>query len=162
MQRPRPIVPGDSIEDFDCGNEDLNQWLLTRAVANEASGASRTYIIADAQKVIGYYALMAGSIANATAPGNVRRNMPDPIPVAILGRLAVATSHQNDGLGTELLHDAIKRTLWAADTLGIRALLIHAASERARTFYEHHGFQRSAVDDMTLMATLQTLRNTFG
>jgi len=162
LRRPRPISADDNLDGFDCGAEDLNLWLRHRALGNEVEGASRTFVITDQNRVIGYYALISGSIAHADAPGAIRRNMPDPIPAAILGRLAIDKAYQNDGLGGELLHDAVKRVIVAADTLGIRALLIHALSERARTFYERYGFRRSPTDEMTLMATLRALRAAFG
>jgi GNAT superfamily N-acetyltransferase len=162
MQPPRPIAPGDALDGFDCGAPELNHWLTHRALGNDLSGASRTFIIKNDDRIIGYYALSAGSIFHADATGNIRRNMPDPIPVAILARLAIDTAFQNDGLGHELLHDAVRRTLSAAETLGVRALLIHALSERARGFYEKWGFNRSPTNDLTLMASLSDLRKAFG
>ena len=161
MPAPRPISAADPLDDFDCGEEVLNLWLRQRALQNEAAGASRTFILTEGKQVIGYYTLTAGSVAHAAATGKSRRNMPDPLPVAILGRLAVARTHQRDGLGRELLRDAVLRVIGAAETLGIRAMLIHALSERARTFYERFGFQRSPLDDMTLMAVLPDLEKAF-
>lgn len=128
---------------------------------NEIEGASRTFVISENDQLIGYYALVSGSIAHAAAPGAIRRNMPDPIPVAILGRLAIAKGWQNQGLGGEMLQDAVSRVMIAADVLGIRAMLIHALSERARTFYEGYGFRRSPADEMMLMANLSVLRKAF-
>lgn len=161
MLAPRPISATDPLEDFDCGEEVLNLWLRQRALQNEAAGASRTFVLTENKQVIGYYTLTAGSVTHAVATGKARRNMPDPLPVAILGRLAVAKAHQHDGLGRELLRDAVLRVIGAAETLGIRAMLIHALSERARTFYERYGFQRSPFDDMTLMAVLPDLQKAF-
>jgi len=140
----------------------LNLWLQQRALQNEASGASRTFILENDGRIIGYYSLTVGSVAHAIAPGKIRRNMPDPLPVAILGRLAVNKAFQKDGVGRDLLQDAVVRVVRAAETLGIRALLIHALSERARGFYERYGSQRSQFDEMTLMATLPDLQKAFG
>ena len=92
--------------------------------------------------------------AQATAAGRVRRNMPDPVPVMVLGRLAVDRAYQGRGLGEGLLRDAILRTLQAAELGGIRAILVHAISEEAKRFYERHGFVASPVDPMTLMITV--------
>lgn len=161
MQAPRPIAVTDALDEFDCGAETLNFWLRQRALQNEVSGASRTFVVEDSGRIIAYYTLTAGSVAHAIAPGKIRRNMPDPLPVAILGRLAVDNTFQNDGLGRDLLRDAVIRVVHAAETLGIRALLIHALSERARGFYERYGFQRSPFDEMTLMATLPDLQAAF-
>ncbi|MDI7774147.1 GNAT family N-acetyltransferase [Asticcacaulis sp. EMRT-3] len=161
MHRPRPISPDDALEDFDCGADDLNHWLKARAYGNELAGASRTFVIEQDGRVIGYYALTAGSILHADAAGNIRRNMPDPVPAAILARLAIDKAFQNDGLGREMLQDAVRRTISAAETLGVRAMMVHALSERARGFYETCGFKRSPTHDMTLMATLSDLRKAF-
>jgi len=128
---------------------------------NEVSGASRTFVVEDEGRIIAYYTLTAGSVAHAIAPGKIRRNMPDPLPVAILGRLAVDNTFQSAGIGRDLLRDAVVRVVRAAETLGIRALLIHALSERARGFYERYGFQRSPFDEMTLMATLPDMQMAF-
>lgn len=161
MQAPRPIAVTDALDDFDCGEGTLNLWLKQRALQNEVSGASRTFVVEDEGRIIAYYTLTAGSVAHAVAPGKIRRNMPDPLPVAILGRLAVDKAFQSAGIGRDLLRDAVIRVVRAAETLGIRALLIHALSERARGFYERYGFQRSPFDEMTLMVTLPDLQAAF-
>jgi GNAT superfamily N-acetyltransferase len=104
--------------------------------------------------VVGYYALAVGAVARVHAPGRVRRNMPDPVPVMVLGRLAVHKDYQGRKVGRALLRDAVLRTLQAADIAGIRAILVHAISERARKFYEESGFIGSPMDPMTLMITV--------
>lgn len=104
---------------------------------------------------MGYYPLAAGSVVRAEATGRTRRSMPDPVPVMVIGRLAVDSTYQGQGLGRVLLRDAVLRTLQAADIAGIRALLVHAISEEARGFYERWGFQPSPIDPMTLMVTMQ-------
>lgn len=95
IQAPQPINPDHKSDDFDSGNADLNEWLKKRALKNEASGASRTYVVTVAQSVIAYYCLANGSVVNATAPGKVRRNIPAQIPVMVIGRLAYSTSSRN-------------------------------------------------------------------
>ncbi len=151
---PEHLTPEHEVSAFDCGVPELNDWLKKRALANEESGASRTYVVCSAGKVVGYYALATGSVALAKAPGRVRRNMPDPLPVMILARLAVERSWQGRDIGRSLLRDAILRTLQAAEIGGIRAILVHAISGDAKRFYERCGFSPSPVDPMTLMVTI--------
>lgn len=124
-------------------------------MANHISGASRTFVVADQDsRVYGYYAIAAGAVAHQLATGAVRRNMPDPIPVMVLARLAVDRSAQGSKLGGALLQDAVKRALVVAQNTGVRALLVHALHDRAKSFYEHYGFQASPANPMTLMLRL--------
>jgi predicted N-acetyltransferase YhbS len=135
----------------------LDDWLRRRALANQESGASRTHVVAIGRRVVGYYALAAGAVAPA-ATGRVRRNMPDPVPVMVLGRLAVDVGWQGRGLGRALLCDALLRTLQAADIAGIRAILVHAIDDDARRFYQRCGFRPSPIDPLTLMITVRDAR----
>ena len=141
---------------FDSGEPALDDWLRRRALPNEARGASRTYVVCEhpGNRVVGYYCLAAGAATHALAPGSVRRNMPDPVPIIVIGRLAVDRTRQAEGLGRALLRDAILRTLQAAQIAGIRAILVHALTEGARQFYLRCGFHPSPVDPMTLMISL--------
>jgi GNAT superfamily N-acetyltransferase len=139
------------IEDFDSGNSQLDDWLKRRARKNELDGASRTYVLCVDEVAIGYYCLANGALAQTTATGKVRRNMPDPIPVMVIGRLAIDLRWQGKGIGRALLRDAILRTLQAAEIAGIRAVLVHAISEDAKQFYEKCGFTASPIDPMILM-----------
>ena len=152
---PEALNTHHILEEFDCGNDTLNEWLRRRAIKNEASGASRTYVVCHQNHVIAFYTLATGVVQCRNAPGRIRRNMPDPIPVMILGRLAVHLDWQKKGLGADLLADAVKRTLQAADIAGIRALVVHALSEEAKQFYERFGFQSSPTDPLDLMITLK-------
>lgn len=151
---PLKLSPQDDLSEFDCGEPALDEWLRRRAAQNEASGASRTYVVRAGYKAAGYYSLAVGAVAHADAPGRIKRNMPDPVPVMILGRLAVDRAFQGQGVGVGLLRDAVLRTLQAAEIAGIRALLVHAISEPAKRFYERHGFRPSPIDPMTLMITM--------
>ena len=151
---PEKLAPDHDLSSFDSGSPVLDDWLRRRAMRNQESGASRTYVIRAGQRVIGYYALAAGAVAQAVATGD-RRGMPEPVPVMVLGRLAIDARYQNCGLGRALLRDAVLRTLQAADIAGIRAILVHAISEDAKRFYERCGFRPSPVDPMTLMITLR-------
>ena len=136
----------------------LDDWLKKRARANEAAGASRTYVVCEGRQVVGYYSLAAGSVLHQIATGSVKRNMPDPVPVALLGRLAIDRRWQGRGLGLSLLRDAILRVVGAAGTIGVRAMLVHAISDEARGFYERCGFKSSPVDPMTLMTAIAEAR----
>lgn len=151
---PEHLTAAHDVSAFDCGIADLNDWLKQRALSNEESGASRSYVVCAAGRVVGYYALASGGVALVSAPGRVRRNMPNPLPVMILGRLAVDKNWHGRRVGQSLLRDAVLRTLQAAEIGGIRAILVHAISEDAKRFYERHGFSVSPVDPMTLMITI--------
>lgn len=153
-----PVLLGEThdLDRFRSGNDTLDDWLRRRARANQASGASRTYVVADGRRVVGYYCLASGALDLADAPGAVRRNMPDPIPMAVLGRLAVDDEWQGKGLGAALLQDAVLRTAQAAAILGIRGLLVHAVSDTAKAFYEHYGFTASPQHPMTLVLSLKS------
>ncbi len=148
--------------DFNSGNAELDDWLKKRAVKNEDSGASRTYVVTIEQAVIAYYCLANGSVLNTTAPGRVKRNMPESIPVMVIGRLAVDCNWQGKGIGRALVRDAILRTLQAANIAGIRAILVHAISEEAKQFYESSGFIPSPVAPMTLMVTVKDAKVALG
>lgn len=155
LSAPQPLTPAHDLRGFSCGVPTLDDWLKRRAQANQVSGASRTYVVADGEKVVAYYCLASGAIAVSDAPGAVRRNMPDPVPMAIMGRLAIDQSWQGKGLGVALLQDAVRRTVEAAGIVGIRGLLVHAISEEAKAFYEHHGFSASPTQPMTLILSLK-------
>jgi GNAT superfamily N-acetyltransferase len=151
---PEHLDKTHDLSTFESGVAALDDWLERRALANEGTGASRTYVVSSGGEVIGYYALATGAVALHTATGRTRRNMPEPIPVMVLGRLAIDKDHQGKGLGRALLRDAILRTLQAAAIGGIRAILVHAISEDAKRFYERHGFAPSLLDPLTLMITV--------
>lgn len=155
LQAPTLLTGAHDVSVFDSGVASLDDWLRRRAAANQLSGASRTYVVATPhQQVLGYYAFVSGALAAIEAPGGVKRNMPDPIPMAVLGRLAVDRSVQGKGLGVALLQDAVLRMRQAASILGIRGMLVHAISAEAQAFYEHHGFVSSATNSRTLVLSL--------
>ncbi len=148
---PEKLNSSHRIDSFDSGNNELDHWLKRRGLKNESEGASRTYVLCAGEKVIAYYCLANGAVAQTSATGRVRRNMPDPIPVMVIGRLAVDCHWQGKGIGRALLRDAILRILQAAEIAGIRAILVHAISEDAKRFYEKCGFVASPLEPMTLM-----------
>lgn len=155
---PEPLAEVHDCLDFCSGEASLDDWLKRRARANQASGASRTYVICAGRLVVGYYALASGAITMENAPGRFSRNMPNPIPVAVLARLAVDLNWQGQGLGRALFRDAARRVARAADTIGIRGIVVHAISEEAKNFYLALGFDPSPHEQMTLMVTLSDVR----
>jgi len=161
LSAPEPLADAHELADFDSGVPSLDDWLKRRARGNQGSGATRTFVAAEARRVVGYYAVASGAIGIGGAPGRFRRNMPDPIPVALLARLAVDRAWQGRGLGRALFRDCAARVVHAADTLGIRGIVAHAISEQAKTFYLAIGFAPSPVDPMTLMVTLGDVRAIF-
>jgi GNAT superfamily N-acetyltransferase len=158
VSAPAPLAPEHQLETFNSGVEPLDEWLKKRARANEAAGGSRTYVVCEDRRVVGYYSLAAGSVLRPIATRAVRRNMPDPVPVALLARFAVDQRWQGRGLGLALLRDAILRIVGAAETIGVRAVLVHAILDNARVFYEYWGFGPSPVEPMTLMIILSRKR----
>ncbi len=155
LTSPVILSPEHYIADFNCGISSLDDWLKRRANQNQVSGASRTYVVADKNRVVGYYCLASGALALGEVPNPIRRNMPDPVPMAILGRLAVDQEWHGNGLGAALLQDAVLRTMQAGGILGIRGLFVHAISEEAKTFYEYHGFIAATTQPMTLVLSLK-------
>lgn len=158
LQAPERLTPTHVVDDFNSGSQRLDDWLRRRALRNEVEGASRTYVVAQDDRVVAFYCLANGAVLQAGAPGRVRPNMPDPIPVMVLGRLAVDRRFQGQGLGRALLRDALLRTVQAAAIAAIRAILVHAKNERAGAFYERCGFLPSPIDPLTLMLPLKDAR----
>ena len=145
-------------EQFFCGVESLDVWLKRRAFKNQIQGASRTYVACQGNRVVAYYAIASGAVTCNEATGRLRRNMPDPISVVVLGRLGVDSSLHGQGLGRSLVRDAALRILQAADVIGIRGMTVQALSDDARIFYEHMGFEPSPLDPNLLMMTLADLK----
>ena len=154
---PQPLAALHLLGDFECGEPALDEWLKRRAMNNQLTGASRTFVVLDEEnRVRGYYAMAAGAVSHQMATSSVRRNMPDPVPVMVLARLAVDHRAQGLKLGASLLQDAVNRAVMVSQNAGVRALLVHALHDRAKGFYEHYGFQSSALHPMTLMLRLNT------
>jgi len=161
LRLPEPLTESHRLDAFCCGEDSLDEWLLRRAWTNQVSGASRTYVLCHGVQVVGYYALAFGSITVDNAPGRFRRNMPDPIPVAVLARLAVDRAWQEKGIGRALFRDAARRVAHASSVIGIRGIVVHAISEEARSFYVALGFDPSPREPMTLMVTLKDVEAAF-
>ena len=156
LHAPQPLTADHQLNTFKCGETSLDEWLKRRALLNQSNGASRTFVVVDeSQLVMGYYALAAGAVHHQDATRSIRQNMPGPIPVMVLARLAVDIRTQGMQLGAGLLRDAIDRSLAVANNTGVRALLVHALHERAKEFYLYFGFQASPVHPLTLMLRLK-------
>src|SRR3990167_197413 len=158
LSTPLPISIDHELLEFDSAEPSLDDWLKKRALKNQASGASRCFVLCEDKKVIGYYSLSAGAISHESAPKTMRRNMPDPLPVLLLGRLAIDRNYHNKGFGSALLRDAMIRAVSVAGDAGVFAILVHSLSEQAKRFYMSRGFVESPLQSMTLMMTLETVR----
>lgn len=157
---PELLTLHHNVNSFDCGKYSLNHWLKNKAYkTQQIGGSARTYVACKEDKqVIGYYALSTGSIHRDLAPGKVKRNMPDPIPVVILGRLAVDSTFKSRGIGTGLLKDALTRVSTAAELIGIRAVLVHVIDESTKAFYKKYGFYESPTHEQTLLLTIKEIQ----
>lgn len=152
---PESLLPDHQIHSFTCGQSVLDEWLKRRALGNQTSGASRTFVVTTSEReVMGYYALAAAAVAQLDATRYIRQNMPDPVPVMVLARLAVDARAQGMKLGVALLQDALQRCVLVSQNTGVRAMLVHALNDRARQFYEYYGFKASPAHPMTLMLRL--------
>ena len=156
---PAPITAEYELANFDSGEPSLDDWLKKRALKNHMTGASRCFVLCSDATVIGYYCLSAGAISHESAPKPMRRNMPDPLPVLLLGRLAIDKRYHNKGLGQALLRDAMLRTVNVAAETGVFAILVHAISDPAKQFYLSRGFVESPLQPMTLLMTVATIRS---
>lgn len=155
LAAPAPLSPYHDCSTFDCGNVELSEWLRQHAQDNEVTRASRCFVACEGNRVAGFYALAAGSVERRNVQGSIRRNMPDPVPAVLLGRLVVDQEWQGQGLGADLLQDATLRALRAAQEIGARVLLCHAIDANAHRFYLRHGFARSTFDPLTVMLDLR-------
>lgn len=157
---PAPIASRHQLEAFDCGKPSMDAWLRAHALANEGK-ASRTYVVCAGATdlVAGYYALAAGGIGRADLPRKLRQGIPDPVPVMVLGRLAVDRRHAGAGLGAAMLRDAMQRTLLVSRTAGVRALILHALDDEAAAFYARYGFLPFPAATRTMFLPVETLES---
>lgn len=152
---PEPLAPRHDISQFSSGVPALDAWLRGKARLNEARGGARTYVVCDGGRAVGFYSLAASAVERRRAPSRVGRGMPDPVPVILLGQLAVDEAYQGRRLGSDLLIDAMRRALAAAGVIGARAVIVQAVDERAKAFYGRFGF-RPFSDREPLMLALRT------
>jgi GNAT superfamily N-acetyltransferase len=161
LSPPAPLTDAHDLSAFDCGEPALDDWLRQRALRNE-SRFSRTYVVCGGSAVIGYYCISAGAIERGAAPGKVRRNAPDSIPVSVIGRLAVDRQFAGQGLGADLLADALQRIAIASQSIGIGAVLVHAKDDAAKAFYLRCAeFIEYPQDSRTLFLPIETVLAAF-
>lgn len=153
------LAESHSVNNFDCGQVELNQFIQKYAYQNQKANSSQTYVSIYEGVVIGYYSLAVGSVIHSQAPDRVVKGQPKhPIPVMILARLAVDRQWQHRGVGKGLLKDALKRTAQSADIAGIRALLVHAKDADVKLWYEQFNFEPSLIDPFSLFLLLKDLK----
>ena len=161
LSAPVPLLPSHDLGIFDCGEPALNDWLKQRALKNE-SRFSRTYVVCDGNRVIAYFCISAGAVERAAAPGSVRRNAPDSVPVSIIGRLAVDQGYARRGIGADMLSDALRRIAVASQSIGIGAVMVQAKDERAKRFYLACAeFQEFPEESRTLFLPIETVVASF-
>lgn len=158
LSAPEPLTGEHDVSQFSCGKESMDHWLKHIALKSQAAGGAKTYVTTVNGRVVGYYSLSAGSVSRKETTGRFRRNMPEPIPVILLGRLAVDQQYQKQGIARGLMRDAAFRVMEAAETVGIRGILVHALDDDAKDFYTALGFEFSPLDTHTLFMTIQDIR----
>jgi GNAT superfamily N-acetyltransferase len=156
LQPPVPLTTAHQVTDFDCGVDSLNEWLCKRAWKNQVIDVSRTFVICDGESVIGYYCLSSAAISRVEMPKGKQRNMPDPIPAALIGRLAVDRRYQGKKIGVSLLQDAIFRIITASQSIRVAYILVHALENTAKCFYEINGFVAIPDRPLTLFLPVAT------
>jgi GNAT superfamily N-acetyltransferase len=148
-----------NVEQFTCGQPELDRFLIRHALQAQQSNSSQTYVAVSGSEVVGFYTIVAGEAQHAQAPERVVKGMPrHPIPLLVLARLAVHTKAQGHGIGSGLLLDALGRTLQVADVIGVRALAVHAKDDRAIAFYRHFGFTPSPSDERHMFMIIKDIR----
>jgi predicted N-acetyltransferase YhbS len=156
LQPPVPLISTHLVTDFDCGVDSLNEWLNKRAWKNQVLGVSRTFVVCDGEIVIGYYCLSSAAIDRIELPKSKQRNMPDPIPSVLIGRLAVDLRYQGRKIGVSLLQDALCRIITASQSIGVAYILVHALDDGAKRFYETKGFVAIPERPLTLFLPVAT------
>ena len=162
LTAPVPLTSTHDPGPFVCGEESLDRWLKERALKAEGTHSARTYVVCEESRVVGYYCLATGALVRSSAPKALQRNMPDPLPVMVLGRLAIDQNYQGIGLGEALLRDAILRTVGVAQQAGIVALIAHAISPEAKQFYLRNEFQESLIEEMTVLLPIRKIYQELG
>jgi GNAT superfamily N-acetyltransferase len=159
LRAPEPLGAHHRLEGFDCGKAALNDWLLRHARQAQGSGSARTFVVAEDDRVAGYFSLTVGQVDTLEAPDRIRKGMGQyPVPVVILARLAVARQDQRRGISIGMLQDAIRRTLLIAEQAGIRAMLTHPIDAEATRFYTRFGFIASPLQEQQLLLLLKDAR----
>jgi GNAT superfamily N-acetyltransferase len=156
LSPPSAITSGHDLTQFHCGKEPLDDWLRFRALKNEGR-SSRTYIVSQGRTAVGYYCLSTGAEKRASIPSKIARDTPDPVPLILLGRLAVDLNHQGRGIGAGLLKDALQRVAQISKAVGSRAVIVHAIDQNAMAFYVKYGFLEFPYGLQTLFLPIDTI-----
>jgi GNAT superfamily N-acetyltransferase len=160
---PAPLSANHCLDNFDCGNSLLNEWLSRYSLVNQQSHAARTFVVSDHSRVIGFYSLAVGSVQFEDAPARAKKGPArHPIPIMILARLAVDKSYQECGIGAGLLKDALLRTILVSEHAGVRAVFVNSKNEGARSFFRRYGFEPSLVDPLWLMLPGKDIKKSLG
>lgn len=162
---PEPIRGKHTVENFRCGEDSLDIWIRKHARQAEASDSAKVFVTTgDGEGVVGFYALAAASVSPGDATDRLIRGQSkhQPVPAILIGRLAVDLDHQGNQVGRSLLQDALLRSAVAADSIGARAVIVHAISDDAVHFYERFGFERSPTDPHHLILLMKDLRKLLG
>lgn len=157
---PTLLTSEHGLEGFDCGEPALNDWLVRRAVGNQAAGTSRTWVVIaePARLVVAYYASSTASVMRTAVPRPIARNQPADLPAILLGRMAVDRGHHGKGLGGAMLKHFMTKAIEVSEKVGVRLVLVHSKDQQAKGFYRHHGFVESPIDPLTLMMLLPPAR----
>jgi len=159
LSGPELLTVGHDVREFDCGKQELTEWLRRYALQDQQAGSARVFVVHRGGRIVGYYALAAASVEPETAPERVKRGLArHAIPVILLARLAVDLAEHRKGVGAALLKDALRRAVAAAEEIGARAILVHAKDEEARAFYEKFDFESSPTDPLHLFLLMKDLR----
>jgi GNAT superfamily N-acetyltransferase len=156
---PELLAGEHLLEGFDCGSGALNDWLVQRALRNQSSGTSRTWVVVEIEtgQVVAFYASSTASVLRLAAPKKMGRNQPEEMPAVLLARMGVDSRHQGQGLGAALLKHFMLKAIEIAHSVGVRLLLIHAKDQGAKNFYQHYGFVESPLDPLVMMMLLTDL-----
>jgi len=157
IKPPELLTQLHDTNEFSCGKEVLDNWIKSQALKNQTNRGSRTFVITSQNQVVGYYALASGAVERIQVSSNIARNMPNPIPVIILARLAVDYHFKGLSLGKGLLKDALLRSVNVANQIGVKAVLVHALDKEAVAFYEKFGFQSMPEQENTLMISISNI-----
>jgi GNAT superfamily N-acetyltransferase len=159
---PEPLDTHHRLDEFECGEPALVEWLKRHARSAHGAGSARVFVVTlgDGDTVVGYYALAAAQVAPEAATERALTGQPRtrPVPAVLLARLAVDREHQRIGLGRSLLQDVMLRCLDAAEAIGARVLLVHGKHEAAKAWYMQYGFEQSPTDPLHLLMLLKDVR----
>jgi GNAT superfamily N-acetyltransferase len=160
---PQPITRDHNVAGFSCGRESLDRYLIRDALKRDAAGDAKVIVLATSDlEVVGYYTVSSASVSRRAATRKLKRNSPEPVPMALIGRFAIDSRYQKQGFGRALMKDAILRIAQASEQIGIKGVLLHALDNEAKAFYARCGFSASGVEDNLMMVTLREIAAELG